>query len=121
LLEDPKAAWPERTLFTHFGRWAKGESPDTAKYRQAAVRTHRWHLVSAEGARTPKWMLFDVAADPGETNNLALREPIVVEDLTRRFDSWWESLPPYLVNESAVGPAENPFKERYRLQFGKAP
>jgi arylsulfatase A-like enzyme len=121
LLEDPKAPWPERTLFTHFGRWGKGESPETARYRQTAVRTPRWHLVSAEGARSPKWMLFDVTADPGETNDLALREPVVVQDLTRRFDSWWESLPPYLVNESAVGPAENPFKERYRLQFGKAP
>ena len=52
---------------------------------------------------------------------LAGRAGDVVQDLTRRFDTWWESLPPYLVNESAAGPTENPFKERYRLQFGKAP
>ena len=33
------------------------------------------------------------------------------------FDRWWESIKPLLVNETAFGPAENPFKTLYREQF----
>jgi arylsulfatase len=43
-------AWPDRTLFTHVGRWGnmvKGVDPEVGKYAQTSVRTARWHLVSA--------------------------------------------------------------------------
>ena len=33
--------------------------------------------------------LFDLAADPGETKNLAAGEPDRVRDLTARLDGWW--------------------------------
>ena len=121
LLENPSAPWPERTLFTHVGRWPKGGDPDMARYRACAVRTPRWHLVSPDGAREPHWMLFDVRADPGELLDLASREPDVVRDLAARFDRWWDSVRPNWVNESARGPAINPFKELYWRQFGGGP
>ena len=41
LLADPAAPWPERTLFTHVGRWSKGADPATAKFRACAVRIGR--------------------------------------------------------------------------------
>ncbi len=118
MLKDPEAVWPGRTLFTHLGRWKYRESPETARYRMAAVRTARWHLVSATGGRHPVWMLFDVKADPGEKRDLAETNPYEVKELAARFDAWWESLPPYLVNENVEAPRMNPFKEEYWRQFG---
>ena len=53
LLERPQSAWPDRTLFTHFGRWPKNADPEVAKYRMASVRTAHWHLVSPDGGVTP--------------------------------------------------------------------
>ena len=43
-------AWPDRTLFTHVGRWGnmvKGVDPEVGKYAETSVRTARWHLVSS--------------------------------------------------------------------------
>ena len=121
LLEDPSASWADRTLFTHVGRWEPKASPESARYRMAAVRTTRWHLVSADGAREAHWMLFDVQTDPGETRDLASTEPERARQLAAEFDTWWTSLPPYLVNENATGPAVNPFKAEYWKQFGGFP
>ncbi|VTU00295.1 arylsulfatase a : Sulfatase OS=Chthoniobacter flavus Ellin428 GN=CfE428DRAFT_1942 PE=4 SV=1: Sulfatase [Gemmataceae bacterium] len=118
LLQNPKAEWADRTLFTHVGRWPKGANPDDHKFAGCSVRTKPWHLVSA-GKAKGAWELFDVAADPGEQTNVADKHPDVVKKLAAEYDAWWASLPPYLVNEDAVPPKENPFKELYWKQFGK--
>lgn len=120
LLERPKGKWKDRTLFTHLGRWEKGVDPETAKYRQCGIRNTRWHLVSAEGGLEPRWMLFDVVADPGEQQDMAIRHPGVLRKLSREFEAWWRSVQPMLVNEHAQGPEINPFKEIYWKQFGTA-
>jgi arylsulfatase len=117
LLENPAATWEDRLLFTHIGRWPKGADIDDYKYSNCSVRTSRWHLVSP-GHREPQWQLFDVEADPGETNDVAQRDAEIVQQLDTAYDRWWASLPPYLVNETAVGPKVNPFKELYWAQFG---
>jgi arylsulfatase A-like enzyme len=118
LLENPSAEWAERTLFTHVGRWPKAAKPDDHKYAGCSVRTPRWHLVSV--AKAKKWELFDVTADPGEKTDVSAMHPEVVKKLDQEYDAWWGSLPPYLVNEDAVGPKENPYRELYRKQFGDA-
>jgi len=118
LLKDPNAEWPDRTLFTHVGRWPKGAKIDDHKYAGCSVRTARWHLVSPGGAK-PQWQLFDVAADPGEKVDRANQHAEVVQELDQEYDAWWSSLPPYLVNEDAVPPKENPFQQLYTKQFGK--
>lgn len=121
LLENPAAPWPDRVLFTHLGRWPKGADPETAKYRTCSVRTARWHLVSPNGGREPHWMLFDVRQDYGESADIAAQHSEVVHDLAAQYDAWWASLGPFLVNENAVGPTINPFKELYWRQFGGQP
>jgi len=121
LLENPNAPWPDRTLFTHVGRWTRWEEPAEAMYRACAVRTTRWHLVSPDGGRGPHWMLFDVKADPGELVEVTSRFPEVVRDLASRFDHWWTSVQPQWVNERVQGPPVNPFKELYWRQFGGGP
>ena len=47
--------------------------------------------------------------------------PTWVKKLDEEYDAWWATLPPYLVNEDAVGPKVNPFKELYEKQFGGKP
>jgi arylsulfatase A-like enzyme len=121
LLKDPSAEWPDRVLFTHVGRWPKGADPDTFKHRGCSVRTPRWHLVADTKSGQKGWQLFDVPADPGEKTDVAGRHPDVLKELDVAYDQWWASLPKYLVNEKAVGPKVNPFKELYWKQFGGGP
>ena len=123
LLENPKAPWAERTLFTHVGRWAS--DPAEGKYAKCSVRTPRWHLVSdvagpKQAATEPKWQLFDVQADYGEQTDVTAAHPDVVAKMSADYEAWWTSVQPQLVNEHAKGPAENPFKTLYREQFGAA-
>jgi arylsulfatase len=119
LLENPRARWPDRELFTHFGRWPKGADPASAKFAMCSVRSRRWHLVSSDGGVQPNWMLFDVTADYGEKQDVAGRYPAEVRRLARAYDRWWDSVQPLLVNEKVVGPEVNPFRVLYEQQFGK--
>jgi len=119
LLKDPKAPWPDRILFTHQGRWPRGQA-QASKYRHCSVRTKRWHLVCDTNGEK-RWQLFDVQADPGEERDVAAEHPDVVRALDAAYDKWWEEILPCLENENAVGPPENPFKVLYWKQFGGGP
>jgi arylsulfatase len=121
LLLDPKADWPDRFLFTHLGRWPKGARPADHQYAGCAVRTERWHLVRPAQGSKKQWQLFDVKADPGEKADVADRHRDVVKRLEGAYDKWWQAVQPGLVNEGAVGPKVNPFKELYWKQFGGGP
>lgn len=118
LLRDPNEIWEDRTLVTHLGRWPKGTSPAGFRYAQCAIRNTRYTLVSVQGKAKPQWELFDVLDDPGQTKNIAASHPEVVRDLGQAYDQWWSSVQGQLVNEDAIGPAENPFKTMYQKQFG---
>ena len=120
LLRDPATAWPERTLFTHAGRWKHGEAAG-AKYHACSVRTPRWHLVSPGAPAEKAWQLYDVPADPGEQHDVAAEHAEVVRELDAAYDRWWDSVQPQLVNENAVPPKENSFATLYREQFGALP
>ena len=121
LLQDPRAAWPDRILFTHVGRWEKGQVAG-AKYRNCSVRNTRFHLVSNSNQNLNSgekaWQLFDVQADPGEKTDIAAQHPDAVQSLDAAYDTWWGSIQPQLVNEAAIGPPVNSFKELYLKQFG---
>jgi arylsulfatase len=121
LLKKASAPWPDRTLFTHLGRWPKGSDPALAKFKNCAVRDPRWHLVSITGGTTPAWQLFDLAADPGEQRDVAAEHPAEVRRLAAAYDAWWLSVQPGLVNETVIGPRLNPFAESYWQQFGGGP
>jgi arylsulfatase len=117
LLHNPSAEWPERMLVTHLGRWPKGAKPSDFKYARCSIRTPRWHLVCDSPRGEKRWQLFDVPADPGEKSNVAADHADVVQDLDAAYSRWWESILPCLVNEDAVGPKMNPFKEWYWKQY----
>jgi arylsulfatase A-like enzyme len=124
LLENPSTPMPDRVLVTHVGRWpkdGKAETREQWKFKGCSVRNTRWHLVSPDGGRDPKWQLFDVQADPGEKTDVAAANPAVVASLAQSYEVWWKDVQPMLVNESAKGPRVNPFKELYWKQFGGGP
>jgi len=116
LLSDPGAPWPDRSLVTHVGRWERGRAA-ASSLKNCRVREGRWSLVNV-GGTAADWQLFDTAADPGETTDLAARELAVRDRLVAAHARWWESVEPDLVNESLDGPAENPFKTAFERQFG---
>lgn len=113
LLKDPKAEWPDRFLFTHVGRWAKGKAAES-QFANCAVRNARFQLVNNQE-------LYDLPADPGETRNVITEHPEVVRQMRSAYDQWWREILPALENEAAVGPAMNSFKEAYLKQFGGSP
>jgi arylsulfatase len=119
LVKGAKAAWPDRTLVTHVGRWEKGKAAE-AKYAMCSIRNGRFTLVNPV-RQGEKWELFDLAADPGEKTNVIAQHPQVAKGLKGRLDEWWTEVTPLLVNEDAVGPAQNPFKVLYWKQFGGGP
>ena len=102
LLEDPEAKWPDRTLFSHRGRWGGGgrgkKTRALAKYYGASVRNQRWRLVWAMDSKGP-W-LSDISIDPGEKKNLLSEHPEVAETLKKDFDKWWDSSEAFLVNKN---------------------
>lgn len=92
-------ALAERVLFVHSQRV---DVP--IKWRQPAVMTKRWRLVA--GAE-----LFDMAADPGQSTDVAARHADVVSELRRAYEQWWKGLEPVFGETVRIGigsPAENP-------------
>jgi arylsulfatase len=117
LLNNPRAPWPDRFLFTHVGRWDVQTDGSQAKRTNARVRWKNYTLVSTPKDTREQWQLFDLAHDPGEKTNIAADHPDVVSTMSAAYDDWWNSLRPYLVNEQQTGPKYNPFHEQYWKQF----
>jgi arylsulfatase A-like enzyme len=72
-----ESQWPDRTMVVHSQRVEKPE-----KWRQTTVMTQRWRLVGENE-------LYDMAADPGQRNNLADRFGEIVQKLKQDYDAWW--------------------------------
>jgi len=113
LLKNPAAAWPNRFLVTHVGRWERGQV-GSAKFKGCSIRDERFTLVNDSE-------LYDLRADPGEKENVISKHPEIAATFRQQYDAWWESIQPMLVNERAIGPKINPFKALYWKQFGGGP
>ncbi|MEI9898761.1 MAG: arylsulfatase [Chthoniobacter sp.] len=113
LLKDPSAEWPDRILFTHVAGWPRAEAAHS-QYANCSVRDNRFSLVN-------HIELYDLQTDPGQTKNVLGEHPEETEKLRSAYDRWWNEIQPDLVNENAVTPKVNAFKERYGKQFGGGP
>ncbi len=119
LLKQPDAAWPDRNLFFHGGRWPKAgasgkfgkgdPNPDSYKNRKYAVRSDKWRLVGPD-------QLYDMESDPGETTNVFGEHPEVVKKLQTAYDGFWKRARPLMVNEDASLDVEKPFEANYLKQ-----
>jgi arylsulfatase A-like enzyme len=118
LLRDRNAAWPDRYLFTHVGRWEKGKAAES-KYAGCSVRNSRYNMVNGDRSGRRAWELYDIRKDPGEKTNIAAENAEAMRPMEAAYDKWWEEILPCLENEGAVGPPVNPFEELYQKQFGR--
>ena len=109
LLEDTAINWKDRLLFTHCGRWKTG-MVDEAKYVKMAIRSQQWRFVNNKE-------LYDVAVDPGETNNIADTNPEVISKFKLPYDQWWNNSIPLMVNENRKRVKEQPLHVRYYKQL----
>jgi len=111
LLNTSNPIWDNRELFVHIGRWKTGERA-AAKYGKYAVRTEQWRFVNNKE-------LYDINLDPGEKNNLADKYPQIVSSLRSKYEQWWNSAIPLMVNENLpkVGRSDQPLVKRYNKQL----
>jgi len=109
LLENPKAEWPDRYLFTHVGRWDQGQAA-ASKHAKCAVRSQRFRLINNSE-------LYDISDDPGETRNVISDHPAVAAKMRTAYDEWWDEVQPRMINENVPFAAENSFAELFREQM----
>lgn len=82
LLQGKAANWPDRTLYF---QWHRGDAPELN--RACAALSQRYKLVQPLGAfegkrpAQPVFELYDYAADPLETKNLAAEKPEIVAQM----------------------------------------
>ncbi len=112
LLENPNAKWKDRQLFIHVGRWPTGQDPNKSKFKNCAIRTTRWRFVNNS-------LLYDIAADPYETTNVADQHPQVLAKLRKDYDLWWEATVPLMVNEGVEFLDYKPLHRMYDAQLKK--
>ncbi len=106
-LKDPSAPLTERPLVIQYHR---GDVP--SRYHSCMVRKGDWKLVHPSGTQTeqfdgtPNWELYNLADDPGETKNLATEKGIILNDLIKTYEAWFDDVsteradqpgPPYIV------------------------
>ena len=111
LLRNLSAPWPDRTLFF---QWDSGQVP--RRGHAFTVLSERWKLVQpcgmdlpnqqhirnryaqlcrlqGRGERSiegpPRYELYDIAADPGETKDLAAERPAIVDAMKKQYDAWF--------------------------------
>jgi arylsulfatase/arylsulfatase A len=114
LLRNPAALWPDRTLFF---QWDSGQTP--RRGHAYAVLTERWKLVQpcgmdlpsqrhirdryaglcrlqGRGERSiegpPRYELYDIAADPGETKDVAAAHPEIVAKMKQQYEAWFDDV-----------------------------
>jgi arylsulfatase A-like enzyme len=61
----------------------------------AGLRLQEWKLIARPKKTESKWALYDLAADPGESRNLAGKNPTVFRDLSDRLRFWLSSTPEF--------------------------
>ena len=90
--------WPKRFVISDSQRVR-----DPIKWRGSSVMSRKHRLVN-------RTQLFDVAADPGQKNNIADKHPEIVAEMQAFYDQWWDELKPTFsqTTEIYLGHAEHP-------------
>ena len=96
--------WPDRLRVFHNGRWKSAEGPEGRK-GEFSVRNEQFRLVGGQ--------LYDLAKDPGETQDISKEHPEVVATLRAHFENWWTRMLPLMINENAR--SETPIEATWHL------
>jgi len=87
--------WPDRHLFL---QWHRGDVPQRYHHFAAIDPQGKWKLThdSRAGDKTlkgePKFELYDLHSDVGETKNLASKHPDIVARLKKAYDAWFDDV-----------------------------
>jgi hypothetical protein len=126
LMQDPAAAWPSRYLVVQSHR---GDVP--VRYHHFMIRDDRWKLVHPSGfgkerfSGPPRFELYDLKEDVGETRNLASQRGEIVARLKTEYDRWFDDVsstrpdnyePPRIVIGSAREPVTVLTRQDWRRQ-----
>lgn len=93
LLTQGPLTWKDRPLFF---QWHRGDVP--VLYHNFAVVRDPWKLLNASNAGSqtlpgePKFELYSLASDPGETRDLAAEHPEKVRDLKHQYERWFKKV-----------------------------
>ena len=93
LLENKETQWKERTITIQAHR---GDKP--VKFHNFMIRDSRWKLLHASGfgresfSGEPKFELYDLHADPGESNNLSASHSSEVDRLKSAYLDWFNDV-----------------------------
>jgi len=90
--------WEERFLITDSQRVR-----DPIKWRSSAVMSQKYRLINGKE-------LYEIAADPGQTNDIAKTNPEVVAKMREFYDQWWAELEPTFAQTTEIylGHPEHP-------------
>jgi hypothetical protein len=77
LLRGEASTWPGRTLYT---QWHRGEVPEL--FRSCAARTQQYKLINGKE-------LYDLAADPAESRDIASTQPRIVAEMRQGVERWF--------------------------------
>lgn len=72
--------WPARIVFSH-----ADHQPNPLKPFPGAARDQRWKMVNGEE-------LYDLAADPAESKNVAAEHPAELQRLNHAYSEWFSSI-----------------------------
>lgn len=115
LISDSKADWPDRYLFTNKARWKTGEEPNDYMWKNFAVRSHQYRLVSGgrkkkgDTGTAPETQLFDMIADPSQTTDISAEHPETVDKMLKAYEAFWKETRPLMINEDAPMSETQPF------------
>ncbi len=91
LLLDAGRNWPDRTLFF---QWHRGDEPSS--YRNFAAVGQQYKLIQNRNhwqtERAPQFELFDLENDPGETKDLATKQPETTERFKKAYNAWFSDV-----------------------------
>lgn len=93
LMQDSQADWPDRTITIQAHR---GNAPQ--RYHNFMIRDSRWKLLHPSGfgketfSGTPRFELYDLQNDPGETRNLIDSQLQVAQRLKQAYDEWFQDV-----------------------------
>jgi arylsulfatase len=83
LLRGKEDKLPERMLVVQYGQ--------TPKKGDCCVLWNHWRLVKGTE-------LYDIAADPGQKDDVAKKHADVVEKMQKHYDAWWARIEPKLTD-----------------------
>ncbi len=77
LLKSPKNPWKSRTIITDTQRLEF-----LKKWKAASIMTDQYRLIRGEE-------LYDIQKDPGQTTDISIDFPEVVEAMRQDYETWW--------------------------------